>query len=194
MTDFEPGRFTAALKKGTSNENHASLCKLKRGELYKFCKHHKLEVTPITKKAELFSIALYFLVDCEYVDESVLDDEEEVTVRQDIDPVALAKAKAIEIEANAKATEAAAKAKALEIEANAKLAQIPNEATRLEIEKIKAPKLAEGHPVASTLPTFDPTRHVRMVPSFQETLKVSSRPSNKMRAHCPGQGSIGCCC
>ena len=168
--EFDAGRFTAQVKTGTSTENYASLSKLKRGELYKFCKHHQLEITATTKKADLFIIALYFLVDSEFIDESVLDAEEKLSPEAQVeDPrIALAKAEAEK-----------SKAKALEEEAAAKRATAEAEKSKADSERVKAEaeaalklaqaeRLRQGQAVGPSLVAFDPTRHVRMVPAFQE--------------------------
>ena len=193
MAKFDAGKFTDELKKpeSSSSENYGKLKALKRGELYAFCRLHELEIRASTKKGELFSIALYHVVDCGFIDEDVLDEDEDFPgsgLSGKAEDPRIVQAKLREMEARAKASEdeAAAKRVQAEAEAAAKRAKAEAEKAKAEAEKARAEAEAEmkkaeaelkraqakmlvdGRSTGPAVVLFDPTKHVRMVPAFQE--------------------------
>lgn len=180
MSRFDAGKFTEGLKEpgSSSSENYAELKALKRAEVYAFCKLHHLDVKASTVKAELFAVALYHVVDCGLIDESVLDEQEEVLgpSGKAEDP-RLVQAKAREMEARAKVLEEEASAKRAKAEAEVEVrkaeraraeADAEVKKAEAELKRAQARRLAEGHTTGPAIVVFDPTKHVRMVPAFQE--------------------------
>ena len=175
---FQTGEATAK-PENIGHNAYTMIKKLKHSELYALCRELSLDAKASTKKAELFDLVL-----CHYVDENVVpesyleDDDTQGELFTELDPrVTEAKAKA---EAIKRESEAEAKAKAeaikLEVEARIKIEDAKAQAelirARAEASEIEARAQAMSrNPSSHSTPnvaSFDPTRHVRFVPVFQD--------------------------
>ena len=109
------------------------------------CKLNKLEFRSTARKQRFFETVLYALVDAELIPEAILD---EIPSEAESLKITEAKAEIIKAESEARLKNA----EAVEIETRARL-------------------MSEAQPTQRShgqqLSVFDPTKHVRLVPSFQ---------------------------
>jgi len=179
-------------------KNHDEIRAMTRLNLMRLAKHLNIEFKQNIKKAEIYELVLYFLVGEDLILDSVLDKEEgeasedasellkaEVfKLKTETESNRLkAEAERLKAEAETKSTQ---KVKDAEIEkAKAETAKLEAETEALKAEtarknaevldiQSRIQSRAEGRYVESSFPprdqssNFDPTKHMRLVPAFNE--------------------------
>ncbi len=165
---FNPETFMQVLESHVDvdqdPESNIEPCrKLRRADLVSLCRHNKWEFKTTAKKQELLDIVQNSLVEARLLPESVLDEDEVSETAELIK--AKAEARKSDAEAQARIIEAEATARNLRAETALKEAELLDLQARIQQRNLGQNVHA---PITRSVPEFDTTRHVRMVPPFQD--------------------------